>query len=268
MALSEGQAIDTTWGAGEYPLMAERLLPVSITAVDRAEVHAADRVVDVATGTGNAALLAAARGAEVVGVDFERSLLTVAEQRSVDSGLRVRWETADIAALPVPDAWATVVLSVFGVMYAPDHEAAVAELARCAAPEARIVLASWVPGSFVPAMGQALSDFLPPPPPSTGPPSRWGDVAAVEALFASAGMHVVSLRTENLTLTFADAGDAADFLVRTAGHVVAERQRLTAEARWDDLIAVMTELADNRGRHHSGRLDLDLEYLLSTATRA
>jgi len=260
--------MDTTWGAGEYPLMAVRLLPAAAAAVGRAEVQASDRVVDVATGTGNAALLAAGRGAEVVGVDSERSLLSVAEQRSLDSGLHVRWEAADVAALPVPRGWATVVLSVFGVMYAADHAVAARELARCAAPKARIVLASWVPGSFMPAMGQALSAFLPPPPPSTGPPSRWGDPTAVDALLDAVGLRTVSSLTESVTLTFADAGDAADFLIRTAGHVIAERERLTADGRWDPMVAAMQDLADDRGRHRAGHVDLDLAYLLVTASPA
>jgi SAM-dependent methyltransferase len=256
----------TTWGAGEYRLMAERLLSAAVAVVDRAEVRAADRVVDVATGTGNAALLAAERGAEVVGVDFEPALLTVAEQRSFDLGLRVRWEAADVATLPIPGGWATVVLSVFGVMYAADHAAAVCEMTRCAAPDGRVVLASWAPGSFMPAMGQALSEFLPPPP-NTGPPSRWGDPNALEELLAPAGLRVVSSGTENVTMTFADVPDAADFLVRTAGHVIAERERLTAEDRWRDLMAAMEELANDRGQHHATGVDINFVYLLAMAGR-
>ena len=148
----------TTWGAGDYPLMAEQLDRAAAAAVDLADVQRGDRVIDVATGTGNAALLAAARGAEVLGVDFEPGLLDVARRRGVDLGLHVRWEAADLAALPVPDEWATVVVSVFGVMYATDHEAAAREMARGTAPNGRVVLASWVPGSFMPAMGQALGN--------------------------------------------------------------------------------------------------------------
>lgn len=257
----------TTWGSGEYPLMAQRLLPVAVAAVDCAEVRADDRVVDVAAGTGNAALLAAERGAEVVGVDFEPSLLTVANERSIDLGLHVRWETADVATVPVPDGWATVVLSVFGVMYSSDHAAAVRELTRCVARDGRIVLASWAPGSFMPAMGQALSEFLPPPAHSTGPPSRWGDPNALEELFGPAGLRVASSSTQHLTMTFADVTDAADFLVRTAGHVIAERERLTTEGRWRDLVAAMEELVHDRSRHHADGVDIDFVYLLATAGR-
>jgi SAM-dependent methyltransferase len=256
----------TTWGLGEYSLMAERLEPAAIAAVDAADVQSGDRVVDVATGTGNAALVAAKRGADVVGVDFEPTLLTLAEHRSAGLELRVRWETADATAVPVPDSWADVVLSVFGVMYAGDQEAAARELARCAAPGARIVLASWVPGSFMPTMGSALNTFLPPPPPSSGPPSRWGDPNALEGLVAPYALGLVSHSTESLALTFGSTGEAVNFLVRTAGHVVAEQESLTAQGRWGDLLVSLEELIEARGRRVESQVRIDLDYLLATIT--
>jgi SAM-dependent methyltransferase len=246
--------------------MAEQLEPAAIAAVDRAGVRSGDRVVDVATGTGNAALLAAKRGADVVGVDFEPALLTQARHRSAGLGLMVRWATADATAVSVPDGWADVVLSVFGVMYASDQEAAARELARCAAPDARIVLASWVPGSFMPAMGSALSTFLAPPPPSSGPPSRWGDPNALESLIAPHGLDLVSHSTESLTLSFGSTGDAVSFLVRTAGHVLAEQELLTARGRWGDLLVSLEQLVEERGTRMGDRVRVDLKYLLATIT--
>jgi SAM-dependent methyltransferase len=244
--------------------MAEQLEPAAIATVDRADVRSGDRVVDIATGTGNAALLAAKRGADVVGVDFEPALLTLAGHRSAGLGLRVRWDTADATAVSVPDGWADVVLSVFGIMYAGDQEGAARELARCAAPGARIVLASWVPGSFMPAMGGALSTFLPSPPPSSGPPSRWGDPNALEGLVAPHGLGLFSHSTESLQLTFASTAEAVNFLVRTAGHVLAERESLTAKGRWADVLVSLEELVEERGRLVEGRVSVDLNYLLAT----
>ena len=258
----------TTWGAGAYPLMAERLGAAAEAVVDRAEVQPGERVVDIATGTGNAALLAAARGAEVVGVDFEATLLNIAGRRAAEAGLDVRWETADVATLPIPDHWADAVLSVFGVMYAADHDAAAREVARCAAPDARVVLAAWVPGSFMPAMGAALSTLLPPPPPSSGPPSRWGDPDALDALLTSASLRVTSNSIEELSMTFAGSGEATDFLVRTAGHVVSEQVRLTAADRWNDLLTTVQDLVEARSHRAGGQIRLDFEYLLSTAKPA
>ncbi len=106
----------TTWGAGDYPLMARHLETAAGAAVEVAVVGPGDRVLDVATGTGNAALLAAQRGAQVVGVDSEPALLEVAEQRAAEAGPQIQWLTGDVTALPVPDGSADVVMSVFGVL--------------------------------------------------------------------------------------------------------------------------------------------------------
>jgi SAM-dependent methyltransferase len=248
--------------------MAERLVPAAVAAVQAAEVRSNHRVLDVATGTGNAALLAAALGAEVVAVDFEPALLEIARARASESAASVRWENADAEALPVSDGWADVVLSVFGVMYAADHERAARELARCVASDGRIVLASWVPGSFMPAMGQVLGEFLPPPPAGSGPPSRWADPSVLDALFAPAGMHVRAHSTQNLAMTFDSEVDAADFLVRTAGNVMAERERLISQGRWTDMQAAVQELVDARGQQMDGRRRIDFEYSLATIAPA
>jgi SAM-dependent methyltransferase len=258
---------ETTWGIGEYPLMARHLQPAAVAAVDAAAVLASERVVDVATGTGNVALVAAERGGQVIGVDFEPALLRVAEQRARDAERDVRWLSGDMVALPVPDDWADVVLSVFGVMYAADQAAAAGELARVAAPGARVVLASWLPGSVLPAMGQVLSGYLSPPPTGGGPPSRWGDPGALKTLLEDSGLRVTATSVQRLALDFPDAPAAADFLVRTAGHVVSEQQRLTDDGRWDDLRHDLVRFVRHRADPNSKTLRLTLEYLLATASK-
>jgi len=120
-----------------------------------------------------------------------------------------------------------VVMSVFGVMYATDQPAAARELARVAASGARVVLASWAPGSVMPTMGQVLAAYLPPP--RGGPPSRWGDPDALTALLEPCGLYLAEISTQRVTLQFPDAAAGAAFLIRTAGHVVSEQQRLSAD---------------------------------------
>jgi len=257
----------TTWGAGEYRLMAERLAPAAEAAVRAGDVTADDCVLDVATGTGNAALVASALGAEVIAVDFEPALLAIAESRATSPDARVRWMQADAEALPVPDAWATVVVSVFGVMYAADQNRAAHELARCVAADGRIVLTAWVPGSFMPAMGHALGEFLPPPPPGSAPPSRWGDPAALDELFGSTGLSVRTHSVERLTMLFASDGAATDFLVRTAGNVMAEREHLAQQGRWAALQGAVRHLVQSRSTPADGRLRIDFDYLLASISR-
>jgi SAM-dependent methyltransferase len=228
----------TTWGAGDYPRMAARLRPVAEAVVEAAGVRAGEAVLDVACGTGNAALAAAARGAApVVGVDLEPALLVHAPR---DAG--VEWVAGDALALPLGGDAFDVVLSVFGVMYAPGHARAAAELARVTRAGGRVVLASWIPGGFLPSMGAALAPFLPPPPRSDAPPARWGDPAYATALLHAAGLTAVEHRAASLTLGFATPDEAVAFLVDTAGHVVSERARLDREGRWDDLLAALAAL--------------------------
>lgn len=236
----------TTWGAGVYAEMAERLAGVAGRAVDEAGVGTGDRVLDVACGTGTAALLAATRGASVVGVDFEPRLLAAARDAAVDAGVEVDWLLGDVAALPVPDEAFNVVLSVFGVMYGPDQALAARELRRVCAPHACLVLAAWTPGSFMPAMGGKLAPHLPPPPAGGSSPARWGDEHALSALLEPTGTAVETFRREDVTLVFTDRDDAVAFLVRTAGHVVAEQSRLEHEGRWDDLLAELEAFVTER----------------------
>ena len=243
--------------------MAARLLPVAVRAVAFAGVKPGERVLDVATGTGNAAVVAADIGAVAIGVDFEPALLVIAKNRAAEAGVRIHWELADVSALGVSDGWANVVLSVFGVMYAADHDRAARELSRCVAPDGRIVLSSWAPGSFLPELGQVLSRFLPPPPKGTGPPSRWGDPGALDALFTSNGMRVRTHAEGSLALTFESSAHATQFLIRTAGNVIAEQERLTQQGRWTDLQVGVRNLVDSRGHREHGEHRIDFQYLLA-----
>ena len=111
----------TTSGAGEYALMARALEPASALVIEAVDVAVGDRVIDVATGTGNAAVLAATRGARVTGVDVEPALLEVASNRACAAGLDISWVEGDAEALPVADGEADAVVSVFGAMYAADQ---------------------------------------------------------------------------------------------------------------------------------------------------
>ena len=256
----------TSWGVGDYPLMAQQLEPAAVAAVDAAAVGPGDRVLDVATGTGNAALIAADRGGRVVGVDFEPALLDLAHTRARSSGLEVGWLPGELEALPVVDDSADVVLSVFGVMYASDHSVAARELARVAAPGARLVLASWAPGGVMPAMGQVLSGYLPPPPASSCPPSQWGDAQALTGLMEDAGLRVEATSRHEIVLPFPDAAAGATFLIRTAGHVVSEQRRLTRAGRWNDLHHDLTSFVQQRAQPDGNHLSLALDYLLAAVT--
>ncbi len=253
----------TTWAVGDYPRMAARLEPAAHRVVEVAGIEASDTVLDVATGTGNAALLAVGRGAEVTGIDFEQSLLDIASKRCSSEALVVRWVNADVEELPVPDQSASAVLSVFGVMYAANHEVAMRELARAVMPSGRVVLASWVPGSFMSAMGLALSPYLPPPPASSGPPSRWGDTDSLRELGVRHCLRLTDHSVERLEMAFPTAEKATDFMVKTAGHVISEKLRLVGEQRWDALLADVRSLVETMALPTEAGITIPCDYLVA-----
>lgn len=255
----------TTWGVGDYPAMAAALVEASRVTIQGAGELAGARVLDVATGTGNFALLAAEAGAQVIGVDFEPALLAIARARAARAGLAASFVLADASATTVPTGWSDVVASVFGVMYAVDHGAAARELARCVRFGGCVLLASWVPGSLMSAIGAAVAPFLPHL--SGPPPSRWGDAAELAALLAPVRLEVESTDRRTIEFSFRDPGAATEFFVRTAGHLVAARAALEVEGRWDEATAAMAATLESRGAERDGAFTVEGEYLVARALR-
>jgi SAM-dependent methyltransferase len=177
---------------GRYERTAAQLAPVSVVVVERAAPQASDRVLDLGCGTGNAALLAAARGATVVGVDPAARLLDVARARAVDHGLEVTFAPGEAGAIPVESSCVDILLSVFGVTFAPDPVAAAAEMARVTAPHGRIVVTAWLPGGAVGevvrmARETAMAALDAPPAPA---PFAWHDEDTLSGVLAPHGFSV------------------------------------------------------------------------------
>jgi SAM-dependent methyltransferase len=133
------------WGLGNYERIAPQLLLAVQDVVDRADPVRGEHVLDVGCGTGNASLLAAKRGARVTGIDPSRRLLDVAGRRAAEHRLEIDFERGEAGALPLSDASAEVLVSVFGVIFASDAKTAAAEMARVLTSSGRIVLSAWIP---------------------------------------------------------------------------------------------------------------------------
>jgi SAM-dependent methyltransferase len=194
------------WSIGRYEDTATDLLPAARRLVEVAGIARGERVVDVGCGTGSAALAAAARGATVVGVDPAARLLAVAREQARAVRVSADFVVGTAAALPIDDATADVVLSAFGVIFAPDPRAAAAEFARALAPGGRIVLSAWLPGGPVVEVNRlaavAVRGALGVP---SGPvPFPWHDESSIAELFESHGL-AVSVRREELTINAASA---------------------------------------------------------------
>lgn len=177
--------LKATWTAGDFGLIAQCYETGAEEFVGRLRFVPGTRVLDVACGTGNLAVPAARSGAEVTGVDIAANLLEQARARAAAEGLSARFDEGDAEKLPDPDASFDAVISMFGVMFAPRPELAVAEMLRVCRPGGTIALANWTPGGFVGQMFKTIAGHVPPP---AGLPSPllWGDEATVRARLGDA----------------------------------------------------------------------------------
>ncbi|HJV91639.1 MAG TPA: methyltransferase domain-containing protein [Holophagaceae bacterium] len=174
------------WAAGEYERVARGIVGVAEHVVRVAAPRPGERVLDLACGTGNTALAARARGAEVTGLDLTPELLAVARARARAAGWSdIAWTEGDAEALPFPDASFEVLLSSCGIMFAPDPVRVAAELARVARPGARLVIQAWTAEGGVGRMFDVVRRHRPPAPGSPNP-FAWGDPAWVQGLLAPA----------------------------------------------------------------------------------
>ena len=167
------QRQQATWASGDYAAVAALIVPVAERLVDLADLRAGSRVLDVATGSGNAAIAAARLQTDVVGIDYVEALLDRGRERAAAEGVEIDLRAADAEELPFSDSSFDVVLSVFGSMFAPNHERTAGEIARVTRPGGTIALASWTPDGFLGALFRVVAQFAPPPA-GVASPMLWG----------------------------------------------------------------------------------------------
>ena len=256
------------WGLGDYPAVAADVIsdlgPVLVAATG---VGPGDRVLDVAAGTGNAAVPAAVAGADVVASDLTPELFPAGRAFAARHGVELRWEEGDAEALPYPDASFDVVLSCVGVMFAPHHQQAADELVRVCRPGGRIGLVSWTPTGFVGDMFRTMKPYAPPPPPGVQPPPLWGDEDHVRGLLGDRVADVVA-RRQTLTIGgFASPEAWLEYWKSVYGPTIVAYRSVADDAeRVAALDRDLTALAARFDRG-TGSTVFDWEYLLLTARR-
>ena len=189
-----------TWSSGDYHMIGTQIQIVSELLIEALDVHSTERVLDVATGSGNAALAAARRGCEVVGVDYVPALLDRARRRADAEGLEVEFVEGDAEALPFDDGSFDVVSSVFGAMFAPDQQQTANELARVARPGGRIGVVAHTPDGFIGNLFKVMGKHVPPPA-GLRSPIQWGTEDRLRELF---GDSIADLRVEKRHYVFRD----------------------------------------------------------------
>jgi SAM-dependent methyltransferase len=252
------------WSSGDYAVIGTTLQIVGEVLAESADVRATHHVLDVAAGNGNATLAAARRAAIVTSTDYVPALLERGRERAEADGLtNITFETADVEALPYPDASFDVVLSTFGVMFAPNHEESAREMLRVCKPGGKIGLANWTPAGFIGQLFPLVGRYVPPAP-GLRSPLLWGTEAHLRELFPTV------TRVDRATRFFAFRYRSAEHFVDVFRTYYGPVHRAFAALEPDRQVALETELLALVRSRDEGRgegLVVPSEYLEAVITK-
>ena len=254
------------WATGDYPKLASDLVsPLGPVLVAACGIKPGDRVLDVAAGTGNAAIPAASAGATVVASDLIPELLAHGRSVAAERGVELDWQEANAEALPFADDEFDVVMSCIGVMFAPHHQRAADELVRVCRPGGTIGVLSWTPEGHIGKLFATMKPYVPAPPPGVQPPPLWGNEDHVRKLF---GDRVTDFTSERRMLTvdhFADGAAFRDYFKTNYGPTISAYRNIGDDP--DRVAALDADIARVGDSFMSGPSRMEWEYLLVTARK-
>jgi SAM-dependent methyltransferase len=237
--------LKSTWESGDFGQVAKFIETDAEQFMSGIELQPGMKVLDAACGTGNLAVLAARRGCATSGLDIATNLIAQARERAQKEALDIEYAQGDAEAMPYPDASFDVIVSMFGVMFAPRPERVVSELARVVKPGGLIAMANWAPDGFIGKMFAVFGRHLPPP---AGFPSPllWGDESVVRARLDGACEQLrFTRRTARMCFPFDPAG-TVNFFRRYYGPT----HRAFEALKSDGQAALAHDLVELQTRHN------------------
>jgi SAM-dependent methyltransferase len=253
------------WASGDFHAVATLIQPVAETLAEAVDLRADWRVLDVATGSGNAAIAAARSGCDVVGIDYVPGLLARGRRRVEAEGVSVELIEGDAESIPFPDARFEGVRSVFGARFAPNHQQAAAEMARVCRPGGRIGLATWTPDGFIGEMLKVVSGHVPPVP-GVASPLLWGTQAHLSTLFGDT-IDGLACRERTFTFRFRSAEAFVEYFRAHYGPTLKAFEAVGeagADELFDDLVGLVRRYAGTT----DGPVAIPATWLETVATRS
>ena len=255
------------WALGDYHAVATEIIPsLGPVLVEACAITTGEHVLDVAAGSGNVAIPAAATGAHVVATDLTPELLDQGRVDAQAAGVSLDWRVADAEHLPFADDAFDVVTSCVGVMFAPHHQTAADELVRVCRPGGRLGLISWTPSGFIGQLFATMKPYVAPPPPGVQPPPLWGEVAHVRELLGDRVTDLVAQQRQLQVDGIDEPESFRDYFKTNYGPTIAAYRGLAEDPeRTAALDQALLDLVE-RFRTPDGKVEW--EYLLVIATKA
>lgn len=248
------------WAAGDYAALSEYIRDVGEYLVERVGIDPGIHVLDVACGTGNAAIPAARAGGRVTGLDLVPELLEAGRRKAAQAEVEVEWLEGDVEELPFGDDSFDLVFSTFGHMFAPRHRQTAGEMARVCRDGGAVAICCWTPEGSVGDTLRAAGAYLPRPPDYASPPVLWGTEDHVREMFDAATGFEFERRVT--TIQWESVDGFADFFMDRFGPMVTAR-KLLGDERFSELRGDIVEIWSRWNEADDGSFRLPQHYLLS-----
>lgn len=253
-----------TWTSGNYARVGNTLVIMGELLCEAVDVHAGDKVLDVATGSGNTAISAARRFCDVTGIDYVPELIEHARKCAKVEGMEITFDVGDAEDLPYPDASFDVVLSTLGVMFAPNQEKVAEELLRVCRSGGKIGLANWTPDGFIGNMFRTLGKHVPPPP-GIKPPPLWGTEERLRELLGE-GVASLEVTRRSYMFRYPSAGHFVEYFRSYYGPTLKAFESLDPEGQ-EALADELEELSTRWNISGDATLIVPSDYLEVVALR-
>ncbi len=256
-----------TWESGDFGRIAKTIMHTAEEFMARLALKPGMRVLDVACGSGNLAVIAARNGCITQGVDIASNLIAQARARAATEGLYIEFCEGDAEALPYGDGEFDAVVTMFGAMFAPRPEVVAEELFRVTKPGGFVAMANWTPEGFIGKMFEVFKKHLPPPPAGIPSTMLWGDEPTVRERLAAFGEVQLERRIAAMRYPFPPAG-TVDFFRRYYGPTGKAFDSLSRDGQ----AALFYDLVALQSAHNSadvpGTTEACAEYLEVVARRS
>lgn len=256
----------STWESGDFGQVAKYTAPSAQEFMARLPLKPGMKVLDVACGSGNLAVIAARQGCVVSGVDIAANLIAQARARAAAEGLKIEFVEGDAESLPYPEQAFDAVVSMYGAMFAPRPDVVAAELFRVTRPGGFVAMANWTPEGFVGKMFEVFKAHLPPPPAGIPSPMHWGDESTARSRLGAFAEVQLTRRIAVFSYPFPPA-ETVEFFRRYYGPTGRAFEALSPDRQ----IALHRDLVDLQAANNSapspGFTEARAEYLKVVAVR-